>query len=363
MLKEFRVKNFRSFQDWFVFKLDNVRDYSFNSECIKNNIINKAVVYGENSSGKSNLGFAIMDISTHLFDGLNQILPYKNFLNLSSTENEASFVYIFKFEDDIIEYSYKKDSSKKLTFEEIKENGKIVFQYNYINNKIINNMKDVKTLKFENNNANISMVKFIYNNSVLDNNSPVKRIVDFASNMLWFRSIRYFEYIAPNVSSENINDYIIKNNLISELEDYFKSFGLNYKLSRFNSFGKEIIIANFDNGSAPLQDVASTGTMSLWLFFYWMHKNTNISFLFIDEFDAFYHYELSKNILMSTIKNNNFQSVFTTHNVFLCDNDIMRPDCYFIIKNNKITSFADSTNKVIRQGHNLEKMMISGEFE
>lgn len=363
MLKEFRVKNFRSFQDWFVFKLDNVRDYSFNSGCIKNNIVNKAVVYGENSSGKSNLGFAIMDISTHLFDGLNQILPYKNFLNLSSTENEASFVYIFKFEDDIIEYSYKKDSSKKLTFEEIKENGKIVFQYNYINNKIINNMKDVKTLKFENNNANISMVKFIYNNSVLDNNSPVKRIVDFASNMLWFRSIRYFEYIAPNVSSENINDYIIKNNLISELEDYFKSFGLNYKLSRFNSFGKEIIIANFDNGSAPLQDVASTGTMSLWLFFYWMHKNTNISFLFIDEFDAFYHYELSKNILMSTIKNNNFQSVFTTHNVFLCDNDIMRPDCYFIIKNNKITSFADSTNKVIRQGHNLEKMMISGEFE
>ena len=363
MLKEFRVKNFRSFQDWFVFKLDNVRDYGFNGECIKNNIINKAVVYGENSSGKSNLGFAIMDISTHLFDGLNQISPYKNFLNLSSTETEASFVYIFKFGDDIVEYSYKKDSSKKLTFEEIKENGKIIFQYNYINNKIINNMKDIKTLKFENNNANISMVKFIYNNSVLDNNSPVKRIVDFASNMLWFRSIRYFEYMAANVSSENINDYIIKNNLISELEDYFKSFGLNYKLSRFNSLGREIIIANFDNGSAPLQDVASTGTMSLWLFFYWMHKNTNISFLFIDEFDAFYHYELSKNILMSTIKNNNFQSVFTTHNVFLCDNDIMRPDCYFIIKNNKITSFADSTNKVIRQGHNLEKMMISGEFE
>ena len=40
MLKEFRVKNFRSFQDWFVFKLDNVRDYGFNGECIKNNIIN-----------------------------------------------------------------------------------------------------------------------------------------------------------------------------------------------------------------------------------------------------------------------------------------------------------------------------------
>ena len=41
----------------------------------------------------------------------------------------------------------------------------------------------------------------------------------------------------------------------------------------------------------------------------------------------------------------------------------MRPDCYALLKNNKITSFADSTKKIIRQGHNLEKMMLGGEFE
>ena len=41
----------------------------------------------------------------------------------------------------------------------------------------------------------------------------------------------------------------------------------------------------------------------------------------------------------------------------------MRPDCYFMIKDNEITSFADSTSRVIRQGHNLEKLMVSGEFE
>ena len=363
MLKEFKVKNFRGFHDWLIFKLDGVREYEFNKDCIKNGLINKAVVYGENSSGKSNLGFAIMDISTHLFDGVNRILPYGGFLSLNSTENEASFIYIFKFEDDIIEYSYRKDSYRKLVFEEIKENGKIVFQYNYLNKKIVNYLPNTSTLKFENNNANISMVKFIYNNSDLPNRSSVKRIVDFASNMLWFRSVRNFEFITPNIGSEDISDFIIKNNLVSELQSFFNDNGLDYKLSRFNNFGKEIIVVNFDNGSAPLAEVASTGTMSLWLFFYWMHKNDNISFLFIDEFDAFYHYELSKNILINIIKNSNFQSVLTTHNTFLCDNDIMRPDCYFMIKNEKILSFADSTSKVIRQGHNLEKMMVSGEFE
>ncbi len=94
-----------------------------------------------------------------------------------------------------------------------------------------------------------------------------------------------------------------------------------------------------------------------------MHKKTNISLLFIDDFDAFYHFALSKKILLNVIKNNSFQAVLSTHNTFLCNNEIMRPDCYFMIKNNVITSFANSTNKIIRRGHNLEKMFLSGEFE
>lgn len=362
MLKEFRVKNFRCFHDWLIFKLDSVRDYEFSKECIKNGIINKAVIYGANSSGKSNLGFAIMDISTHLFDGINN-LPYSNYLSLDSAETEATFVYVFKFDEDIIEYTYRKDRTRKLIFEEIKENGELVFQYNYINQKIVNNMPYINTLKFENNTANISMVKFIYNNSDLPNNSSIKRIVDFASNMLWFRSVRNFQYVAPNIGVESISDFIINNNLLGELQEFFNENGLDYKLNVYNELGKAIIIAVFQNGSAPLLEVASTGTMSLWLFFYWMHRNSHISFLFIDEFDAFYHFNLSKSILMSTIKNSKFQSILTTHNTYLCDNDIMRPDCYFIIEDKHITSLADSTKKVIRQGHNLEKMMISGEFK
>ena len=58
-----------------------------------------------------------------------------------------------------------------------------------------------------------------------------------------------------------------------------------------------------------------------------------------------------------------FQTVLTSHNTYLIDNELMRPDCYAIMGKGKITSFADSTNKVIRKTHNLEKMMLGGEFE
>lgn len=40
----------------------------------------------------------------------------------------------------------------------------------------------------------------------------------------------------------------------------------------------------------------------------------------------------------------------------------MRPDCYFILTKNKLTSFANATNRELREGHNLEKLYMSGEF-
>ena len=83
----------------------------------------------------------------------------------------------------------------------------------------------------------------------------------------------------------------------------------------------------------------------------------------MDEFDAFYHFDLAKNVLKYIIAMDNIQAVFTTHNSYLASNDIMRPDCYFTLKNGKLTSFVDSTEREIREGHNLEKLLRNGEFD
>lgn len=119
----------------------------------------------------------------------------------------------------------------------------------------------------------------------------------------------------------------------------------------------------YDQYTAKFEVVASTGTKSLWLFFYWMHQVDKISFVFLDEFDAFYHYDLAKNILNYVNSKKEFQSILTTHNLFLVNNELMRPDCYLNLDHGKLISFADSTNKVIRQSHNLANMVLGGEFE
>ena len=83
----------------------------------------------------------------------------------------------------------------------------------------------------------------------------------------------------------------------------------------------------------------------------------------MDEFDAFYHFELSRNIIEFILQYKNMQAILTSHNTYLANNNLLRPDCYFILKDGKIKTFVDSTDRELREGHNIEKMLREGEFD
>ena len=78
--------------------------------------------------------------------------------------------------------------------------------------------------------------------------------------------------------------------------------------------------------------------------------------MFIDEFDAFYHFELSESVEKRLRKIKGVQIFTTTHNTDLMSNDLLRPDCYFILKVNKIKAISELTEKELRLAHNLQKM-------
>ena len=47
----------------------------------------------------------------------------------------------------------------------------------------------------------------------------------------------------------------------------------------------------------------------------------------------------------------------------LLNNDFLRPDCAFNLKNNKIDALSELTDRgELRQGHNIEKMYRAGSF-
>ena len=110
------------------------------------------------------------------------------------------------------------DTRKK----ELIEEGNVLFKYNYKTNKYENNIEEAKTLDIsKRTNKDISVLKYIYNNTLYWNElSPVKLLMEFVSNMLWFRSVRTNEFMGLLASNENINDFIIKEKLLPKFEKF-----------------------------------------------------------------------------------------------------------------------------------------------
>ena len=124
-----------------------------------------------------------------------------------------------------------------------------------------------------------------------------------------------------------------------------------------------VFVQKFKNKQLRLDTISSTGTTVFALFYYWYKHLGDVRFLYMDEFDAFYHYEMAEKIVKLVSSMDGFQTVFTSHNTSLLHNDLMRPDCCLTVENGTIRSFADSTGRELRQGHNLEKMYRNGEFD
>ena len=51
MLVNFTVENYKSFKDPIMLDFRGRHDYRYNSQCIRNGLLSKVVIYGANSSG------------------------------------------------------------------------------------------------------------------------------------------------------------------------------------------------------------------------------------------------------------------------------------------------------------------------
>ena len=97
--------------------------------------------------------------------------------------------------------------------------------------------------------------------------------------------------------------------------------------------------------------------MSLLLVYFWLKDISDNdkcpSFVFIDDFDAFYHFELSY-FIIERLKALNCQVLLTAHNTAVFTNDLLRPDCYYICSKDKIINAHNAVNQDIRFEHDLE---------
>lgn len=366
MLAKFEVENFKNFEKKLTLDLEKRSNYEFNNDIVNNGVIRAGIIFGENGSGKSNLGLAIFDLVTHLTDKEKGVNKYKYYFNLNSKKDYAKFKYLFKFNNHYLEYSYKKNNDSTLLSETISIDKEIVVDYDFESHEGICLLKGAENLNKNMEDTNISFVKYIYSNTVLiedEINFVFKQFMIFVNNMLLFYSLQEHHYQGFSVGEKSISEGIIKRGKLNEFRYFLNEIGIKYDLIEKNIDDKMQIYVKFNCGEANFYSIASTGTKSLALFFFWLIQMEQVSLVFMDEFDAYYHYELSSKVVKYVIEKMNLQVLFTSHNTNLMTNNLLRPDCYYNIKNNSIDTFSNLTDKELRKAHNLQKMYKAGAFD
>ncbi|MBR3465748.1 MAG: AAA family ATPase [Bacteroidales bacterium] len=364
MLIKFAVKNFRGFAERIEWDLSHPCNYEFSPYAIKNGIIKNGIIYGPNGSGKSNFALAIFDIENHLSIKWKKQDYYSNFVNTGNPNSPVEFEYVFKFDNDLLEYKYSKNSAGLLVSESLMVNRKQVFKKDNavfeIDDKQFKIDATVKE-NFKQNVNSVSVINFLTASYPFSQDHYVIKLMQFVNSMLWFKNLDSREFIGLETASFGLEDFIIQNKYVDDFARFLAKVSEQTFKFATPKEGDKILYCKIGDNTIPFLLIASTGTQALEVLYVWIKRMTAASFVFIDEFDAFYHFKLSFEVC-KLLFNMDCQVFTSSHNTYLMTNELLRPDCNFILQNNKIKPLHACTEKELRFGHNIEKIYRADAF-
>ena len=214
----------------------------------------------------------------------------------------------------------------------------------------------------------ISIVKYVLNNSALINNNTniaLESMFEFIGFMDSSQAVNNTEMYSQN----NFLSIITKYDSLNNFQSFLNKLGVDCKLIIDEVNSEDILFFDYGENRIPFFESASTGTISLShlylnvlvLKFAQEADKSFMPFLFIDEYDAYYHYKASI-LILDMLKGIECQLILTTHNTSIMSNDLFRPDCYFIMEKQEARPLFLYTAKELRKAHNIEKMFKSGAF-
>ncbi|MFA6856302.1 MAG: AAA family ATPase [Treponema sp.] len=366
MLTKFAVTNYRGFSERIEWDLTNARDYEFNVFAVKDGIIKNGIIYGPNGSGKSNFALALFDIVNHLTQNTKKTDYYNNFVYAGAQKKPVIFEYSFRFGNDNLQYVYAKDMQGVLLEEKLTVNNKESFNHRQGTLSVDSSFsidEKMKTKLIDTNSNHISIINFLLTSFPLPDDHYLIKLQDFVNSMLWFCSLETREFIGLSpLAHEDMILYIIKQNLVKDFAKFLENTSEQHFDFVTPKQTDKRLFCFIGGMPEDFYSIASTGTHSLTLLYYWIKHMDKASFVFVDEFDAFYHYKLSEQVCRELFKLN-CQVFLSSHNTSLMTNDLLRPDCNFVLKDNKIQPLCDCTEKDLRFGHNIEKLFRGGTFD
>lgn len=411
MLLQFSVNNYRSIKDTITFSMLSSSKNENSFKIKKYNLLNSAVIYGANASGKSNLLRAMAFMGRIVLNKTKVIqstdtLPHDPF-RLNSSTKDASSTFEIVFFIDEIKYRYgfeldnttvyaewlyadEKGKEAKLFYRDSEEeeyvNPKFKEGYIFFDNsksKIRVSLNQLFIWKCDQDGGEISksILKWFSRFNLIDGldhggyiSYTMKKMEDLTFKNEMINLVKTADIGIENITMEEEEvplDMIEKMGLPIDLkEEILKDGGL--KSVSINTYHKKFDENNNEIGNEifELDDEESLGTRK---FFKMSAPILNTlqdgKILIIDELDASLHPMLTKHLIKlfsdKNINTKNAQLIFATHDTNLLKPQIFKRDQIWFTEKDKYGStnlYSILEIKGVRANDDFEKQYIQGKY-
>lgn len=358
MITKIKIKNSSGILDEVTLDL-NKGKYDYRNHFVYNDaIVNPAVLYGRNGSGKTSVLKSINNIiqifSGDLQSGAFYAMPHEFTDNLI-TEITLEFI----LDNKAYTYEVHIEDKNNIAFERLKANTETIVYRNYDKVELCVNNLHVNEELLSNIYSNLSIVRYLGMNAIDK---------EFASIYEYFKSFRFVgtnKAISSIGETESIGTRLVKYNdkYPDFLQDYKHIMKLKFKLDKQVNGERIVAVYQKDNKEYDLdfETQISSGTKDLYMMLSTLFSLKPGSLIVIDELEKTFHPELLDKLVRDVVTKCEVQIICSTHNTHLLQS--LRPDqVYFTKRNNEMTTISrlSTDSPGIREIHNIEKLYLGG---
>jgi len=405
---QFNFKNFKSFRDETTLDITATKITEYNNHVISignEKILPVAGIYGANASGKSNIHEALLYMSTYVISSFN----YAGYESRKKSKSNFTPPTPFMFDSD----SKNRETSFEVYFIDTEENSSKSYNYGFtvskdgvneewLNYKSKTSRGDYKRIFHRKNeyldlsgiaaksqeNIRVALEKetLVVSLGAKLKISKLKLVHD------WFLNNEFADFGHPIEDfflSEQLPDGFVENEEVHQkVVEYFSAFDpsiIGFEVEALeHSDDKKVQIVRIDaihkmadtdkKASIPLK-LESAGTLKMFALYPLLQRALESGgVLFIDELNARLHPLLVRAFVIiflnPDINKNNAQLIFTSHESWLLNSNLLRRDEVWFSEKSKngistlysLADFIDEEGAKIRKDENYEKNYLLGKY-
>lgn len=363
MLIRFWVSGYRCFRQRTGLDFTDKKNYRFGADCVRGDFLDKVVIMGNNGAGKTSFGYAITDIVSTLA-GFVKDVGQNDPLCFANGSMTPTFHYEFSCRGSSVVYEYSKSAPGRMVAESLTIDRTTVFSYDLSDGS--HDVFELERMGVPGSAApvpdgSVPLLRMLHESGAIRHDCVARDVLAFARNSIYYMAMWKTDvHIGFLDEEDDVEGYIVNNGLLEEFNRFLDDqCGIRMTVRAHD----DRLFIDAGGREIPFFKAASRGTAILCRLFCWNRRSgSKRALMFFDDFDDLFDHRTAENVMTHIIRKSQAQCVFITHNVGLISSDTLRPDCCFIMHRGGLDSLANLTDKNIRRGNNLEKMLRDGEF-